>query len=102
MFQETPAANPTTRVGQYHPFAEAIREGARQTRPCKGKYNSLDWSETCAIGSAAFVIGTQKSWCVALDVMKRFTVPFSLMEDIARLNDDGVRREDIADWLDTL
>jgi hypothetical protein len=92
MFQESPELPVTTptRTGEFHELAEAMRRGCvRRPVQCYGMFYNGP-AAACALGAAqegGYLMGR----LVALSQ--------NLWVKIARRNDNGHTREQIADWL---
>jgi hypothetical protein len=113
MFQESkelPVTAPA-RVGKYHELAEAIRRGCKRTKRANGEYVSLAGTHACALGAAAVATGFRwgQGDCPSDHLARKFPCVFDthvegdyLHYGITSRNDQGMSREAIADWLDSL
>ena len=95
--RELPVTAPA-RVGRYHELAEWMRAGAAKTKQCARAYQD-PLGRTCAWGAAAlgFGIDLSKSSKGLMAFLDQW--PENLYNDIVRMNDRGMSREAIADWL---
>ena len=103
-------------------LSEAIREGAAQSKPLRGRFKR--WRKgklyACPLGCAAWVVGIE-DWDFVLDELKRMYpilsayyysfltgvrwkhTDYDVSEAIMWLNDNGhMTREEITDWVATL
>lgn len=82
-------------------LSEAIRIGAKKRPQCSGTFFN-DYGESCAMGAAMEVMFGASRMNVKIEHLKGATdhLPNDIYMDVISMNDGGVTREQIADWLE--
>lgn len=87
-------------------LSEAIRIGCRMSAPHQGHYFGDEGLSACALGAAALAMGLTKDTFFRMGAFevdaffeRSFGVDHPLTARVAQRNDDGMPREEIADWL---